>query len=239
MSLAISNLHVWVESKKILRGVTLTIRPGEIHALMGPNGSGKSSLAYAVMGHPHYKAKGTIHLDGKDIHLKPTEKRAIAGLFFALQSPIAIAGVSVFQLLKASHQEIFGTSLSIDSMKKYAQKLHFDESFLRRGIHDGFSGGEKKKAEILQALVLRPKYAIFDEIDTGLDVDALKIVASAVGELAKQKTGVLIITHYQRILRYMKPDYVHVLAHGTIVDSGKASLADKIEKEGYHAYRSI
>lgn len=266
--LTIQHLSVKVGGKEILKDVSLTIRGGEVQAVMGPNGSGKSTLAYALLGHPQYQyhmtnAKCQIILNKKNITHLSTEERAKKGLFLALQSPMAIPGVSVANLLRAAYQEIHGRKrhdgenkvqnpilarqwLASDmtiaefsgKLKNYAKILHLDESFLNRGIHDGFSGGEKKKVELLQALMLRPKFAIFDEIDTGLDVDALKVVAAAIGELAKQGTGVLVITHYQRILKYLVPRFVHVLVAGKIVKSGKARLAKEIEEEGYKKYLS-
>lgn len=252
MKLSIRNLHISIEGKEILHGVSLTIRSGEVHAVMGSNGSGKSTLAFGLMAHPAYKVKGNISLGSKKLTQQTTEERAKIGLFLALQSPIAIPGVSVTNLLRTAYQELHSEKKQkrtiqnpvlarrwkgVDLLKTYAKRLHLDESFLSRGIHDGFSGGEKKKMEMLQALILEPKFAIFDEIDTGLDVDALKTVASGIRMLRKNGTGILIITHYQRILKYLKPDYVHVLLEGRIVKSGKAALAEKIEKEGYHAYR--
>lgn len=259
-TLVIANLSASIEGKEILKGVALTVKQGEVHALMGPNGSGKSTLAYAVMGHPSLEVKGTVAIGKKNVASVPTDERAKLGLFLAFQAPLAIAGVSVSNLLRSSYQSLHGkTAKKIDSIqnpvlarrwqangmglaeftamvKSQAQTLKIDDSFLHRGIGDGFSGGEKKKMEMLQALVLAPKFAIFDEIDTGLDVDALKIVARGIEKLAQMGTGVIVITHYQRILRYIKPDRVHVLVAGQIRNSGGASLAKKIEEEGYAAY---
>jgi len=252
MLLTVSNLHASIEGKDILRGVSLKVKSGEVHAVMGPNGGGKSTLAYALMGHPSYKVKSQkskVYIGKKNIINLPTEERAKAGLFLALQSPIAVPGVTVVNLLRTALGDTkqktqnpvlsrqFAGSLPIEEfmhmIKTYAKELRIDESFLSRGIHDGFSGGEKKKIEMLQALVLAPKFAIFDEIDTGLDVDALKIVARGIGILAKRGTGIIIITHYQRILKYVKPDVVYILVNGKIVKTGKADLAKKIEDNGY------
>jgi Fe-S cluster assembly ATP-binding protein len=261
MSLTISNLHVSIENKKILHGLSLKVRSGEVHAIMGPNGSGKSTLAYALLGHPAYHTNGKILINKKDIAHLPTDERAKAGLFFALQSPVAVPGVSVMQLLRTAYQELHTVSRNIQDkthnpllsrrwyvsgmsileftaiVKKYARQLHIDESLLSRGIHDGFSGGEKKKIEMLTALVLSPKFAIFDEIDTGLDVDALKLVARGLSQLVKNGTGVIIITHYRRILNYITPDVVHILVNGKIVKSGNANVAKTLEEKGYAEYR--
>ena len=264
--LIIFKLRVSVMDKEILKGISISVGSGEVHAVMGPNGSGKSTLAMALMGHPSYKVLGSknkIQINGKNIVDLPTEERAKKGLFLAFQAPTAIPGVSVVNLLRSAYQEIYSangqsgqktdrlhnpllsrrwqaTGLTLteftQQLKQYARLLHLSKDFLSRGIHDGFSGGEKKKVEMLQALALRPKFAVFDEIDTGLDVDALKTVASGIGWLKKQGTGVIVITHYQRILRYVKPDFVHVLVAGKIVDTGGAALAKKIEEQGYQRY---
>lgn len=258
--LTVKNLHVFLEDKEILKGVSLTVDQRQVHVVMGPNGSGKSTLAYAIMGHPNYQVQSKIQIDSKDIFSLSTQERARAGLFLAIQSPIPIPGVSVSNLLRSAYQSIYGTSevnrqkiqnpllarrWNAGSMtlgdftkrlKEYASLLHINESFLHRGIHDGFSGGEKKKMEILQALMLAPKFAIFDEIDTGLDVDALRIVAKGIERLKKLGAGIVIITHYQRILKYIRPDIIHVLVSGKIVEEGTARLAQKIEKYGYSHY---
>lgn len=267
-TLVVSHLRASIENKEILRDVSLRIASGEVHAVMGPNGSGKSTLAYALMGHPSYvisNQSSVIKINGKKINTLPADERAKAGLFLAFQSPIAIPGVSVINLLRSAYQELHGsagsplrakkesgvgktaligrwnvTDMSLADftaiVKKHARDLRIEDSFLSRGIHDGFSGGEKKKIEMLQALTLSPKFAIFDEIDTGLDVDALKVVARGVSLLATSGTGVIIITHYQRILKYLKPDVVHILVKGKIVKTGKASLAREIEDKGYKRY---
>ncbi len=274
MKLTLRNVRVWVDlpaqagGKEILHGVSFSIAPGEVHAVMGPNGSGKSTLAYGLMAHPAYKVKGNILLGSKKLNQLTTEARAKRGLFLTLQSPLAIPGVSVTNLLRRAYQEVHPLSLRSSrqvyqkhpiqnpllsrrwkgadmslaefsaKLKENANFLHLDESFLSRGINDGFSGGEKKKVEMLQALMLEPKFVIFDEIDTGLDVDALKTVASGIELLRKKGVGVLLITHYQRILKYVVPDMVHVMVGGRIVKSGKAALAEKIEREGYSTYDS-
>lgn len=267
-SLTIRNLHASVEDKEILNGVDLTIKPGELHVVMGPNGSGKSTLANTLMGHPAYTVlnvpslkpkgkKGAILVGTTDLTEASPQERALAGVFLAFQSPIAVPGVSVVSLLRTSYQLLHpaeadgkksksaqnmrtswnasGMSLSefMKRLKSIAADLSLSESFLSRGIHDGFSGGEKKKIEMLQALVLSPSYAVFDEIDTGLDVDALKTVAYGIERLKSSGSGILVITHYQRILKYLSPDFVHVLVAGKIVKTGPASLAKTIEEEGY------
>lgn len=260
MTLKITNLHASVEGKEILRGVSVTVKAGEVHAVMGPNGSGKSTFAAVLLGHPSYTAKGKIFIGGKNITGLTTEERAKKGLFLAFQSPVAISGVTVTNLLRSAYEARFakkktptavqnpvlarrmsvgGMSIGAftDMVKSHATRLDLKEELLRRSIHEGFSGGEKKKIEMLQALVLPTKFAIFDEIDTGLDVDALRSVSKGIEELTKKGVGILIITHYQRILHYVKPDVVHILVSGKIVQTGKAELAKTIEDEGYGSYR--
>lgn len=242
--LVINNLHVNVEETEILKGVNLTIKTGEVHAVMGPNGTGKSTLAYALMGHPKYKVtKGDATLDGKDLlELDPNERSKL-GLFLAFQYPIAIPGVSVANFLrtainahrKAKDPEDKGISIP-DFRKKLKEKmalLDMDESFAGRYLNDGFSGGEKKRVEILQMATLEPKFSILDETDSGLDIDALKIVAHGINTISNKDQGILVITHYQRILNYITPDFVHVMLNGRIVESGGPELALHLEEEGY------
>lgn len=242
--LVINNLHVNVEETEILKGVNLTIKTNEVHAVMGPNGTGKSTLAYALMGHPKYKVtKGDATLDGKDLlELDPNERSKL-GLFLAFQYPIAIPGVSVANFLrtainahrKAQDPEDKGISIP-DFRKKLKEKmalLDMDESFAGRYLNDGFSGGEKKRVEILQMATLEPKFSILDETDSGLDIDALKIVAHGINTISNKDQGILVITHYQRILNYITPDFVHVMLNGRIVESGGPELALHLEEEGY------
>jgi Fe-S cluster assembly ATP-binding protein len=250
MSLSVSQLSVSVAGKDILDKVSITIQNGKLHVLMGPNGSGKSTLAAALMASPSYiitDPKYLLKLDNTDITKFPTEKRATSGLFLGFQNPISVPGVSVANLLKtavSAKKDIKKTEkrtqnpfLSVwDFNKKLiaeGQKLGIQKELLGRGINEDFSGGEKKKIEMLQAIIIKPKYAIFDEIDTGLDVDALKTVAGGLTTLIKNGTGVLLITHYQRILKYVKPDKVHILVKGKIVEEGNFNLVKAIEKDGY------
>jgi Fe-S cluster assembly ATP-binding protein len=236
--LKIENLHVNVDGKEILIGVDLELKKGEIHALMGPNGSGKSTLSFAIMGHPKYKiTKGKITLDGKNVLDMAVDERAKAGLFLSFQYPSEIEGVTLANFLKTAYSEVKGSKITImDFMKLLYEKmdlLKIDHKFAKRHVNVGFSGGEKKRTEILQMAVLQPKFGILDETDSGLDVDALRIVASSVKKLVSSELGVLIITHYQRILHYVKPDKVHVLIDGKIVKSGSHKLAEEIEQKGY------
>jgi Fe-S cluster assembly ATP-binding protein len=241
--LKIQNLHVRHEEREILHGVDLVIRGGEIHALMGPNGSGKSTLANTIMGHPSYEVtEGSIVFNGDDITEAPAHERARAGLFLAFQYPVAVPGVSVANFLRmainAKREEPikvkeFGVQLS-----RAVQMLDVDRSFTSRHLNDGFSGGEKKRAEILQMAMLAPAIAVLDETDSGLDIDALRIVAHGVVKLhAEQGLGALIITHYQRILDYITPEFVHVLMDGRIVLEGGPELVARLEREGYDPIR--
>jgi len=241
--LKVDNLHVMVEGKEILRGVSLVIRQGEVHAVMGPNGSGKSTLAYALMGHPNYKlqiinAKCQISLDGKSLLDKTPNQRVKMGLFLAFQYPVAVEGVTVEQLLR----KVAGKGLSALEFRKYlnqeARKLGIKEELLRRSLNDGFSGGEKKRVEILQLAILKSKYAILDETDSGLDIDALRAIANGILHIANRKMGIILITHYQRLLQFIKPDFVHVMVGGKIVKSGGKELAEALERRGYGAFRS-
>ena len=244
--LEIRDLHVSVETEAgatpILNGVNLTMRTGETHAIMGPNGSGKSTLAYTIAGHPKYTVTGgTITFDGEDVLEMSVDERARAGLFLAMQYPVEIPGVTVTNFLRTAKTALDGEAPSIRSwtkdVKSAMTNLRMDPKFAQRNVNEGFSGGEKKRHEILQLEVLKPKFAVLDETDSGLDVDALKIVSEGVNR-AKEATGlgVLLITHYTRILRYIRPDYVHVVVAGKIVEEGGPELADRLEEEGYDRF---
>ena len=242
-TLEIQNLRVSVEGKPILKGLSLSVRKGEIHAIMGPNGSGKSTLANALLGHPKYEVEeGKIFYQGEDILELSADERARKGLFLAFQYPTAIPGVSVANFLRMAlnaRRKEQGIEKPLPPkefralMKEKMALLKMDESFAGRYINDGFSGGEKKRAEILQMAVLKPEIAILDETDSGLDIDALRIVSEGVNALAGPDLGVLLITHYQRILNYIKPHFVHVLVDGRIVKSGGPELAHELEAQGY------
>lgn len=244
--LEIRDLHVTVETDEgttpILNGVSLTVKTGETHAIMGPNGSGKSTLAYTIAGHPKYTVTGgTITFDGEDVLEMEVDERARAGLFLAMQYPVEIPGVTVTNFLRTAKTAIDGEAPAIrqwtKDVKDSMKNLRMDAKFAQRNVNEGFSGGEKKRHEILQLEMLKPKLAVLDETDSGLDVDALKIVSEGVNR-AKESTGlgVLLITHYTRILRYIKPDFVHVMVAGKIVEEGGAELADRLENEGYDRF---
>jgi len=244
--LEIKNLQVSVVTdagnKEILRGVDLTIKSGETHAIMGPNGSGKSTLAYSIAGHPQYLITGgSVTLDGTDVLEMSVDERAKAGLFLAMQYPVEVPGVSVSNFLRTAVTAIRGEAPKVRTwvgeVKEAMASLNIDTAFSERNVNEGFSGGEKKRHEILQMELLRPKIAILDETDSGLDVDALRIVSEGVNRVkANSDLGVMLITHYTRILRYIKPDFVHVFANGKIVEEGGPELADKLEEKGYAEY---
>lgn len=244
--LEIKDLHVSVTTeqgdKEILKGVDLTLKQGEIHAIMGPNGSGKSTLSYAIAGHPRYEVtSGSIHLDGEDVLEMGVDERAHAGLFLAMQYPVEIPGVTNSNFLRTAKTAIDGEAPAIRTwmkdVKTAMENLRMDQSFANRNVNEGFSGGEKKRNEILQLELLKPKFAVLDETDSGLDVDALKIVSEGVNR-AKDNTGlgVMLITHYTRILRYIKPDFVHVFVDGRIAEQGGPELATRLEEEGYDRF---
>jgi Fe-S cluster assembly ATP-binding protein len=245
-TLEIKNLHVSVVteqgSKQILRGVDLTINSGEIHAVMGPNGSGKSTLAYSVAGHPKYEVTdGSILLDGEDVLEMSVDERARAGMFLAMQYPVEVPGVSVSNFLRTAKTALSGEAPKlrewVGDLKEAMGNLRMDPDFTERNVNEGFSGGEKKRHEILQLELLKPKIAILDETDSGLDVDALKVVSEGVNRAHENTNlGVLLITHYTRILRYIKPDFVHVFVAGKVAEQGGAELAERLENEGYDRY---
>lgn len=236
--LRIEDLHVSVEGKEILKGLNLTINKGEVHALMGPNGSGKSTLAYVLMGHPKYEVtSGKVWYKGEDILAQKPNDRAKKGLFLAFQYPTPIPGVTVMNFLRAALKSVRGKEVPakdfLKILKEKMQLLEIADQFSNRYINDGFSGGEKKRHEILQMAILEPEMAILDETDSGLDIDALKTVAKGVNRLIGPNLGILLITHYQRMLNYIKPDFVHVLVDGRIVQSGDGKLALELEEKGY------
>ncbi len=259
MALEIRDLYVSVEDKEILKGVSLTVERGTTHALMGPNGSGKSTLSYALMGHPKYRVtSGDILLDGQSLLGLSPDQRARLGLFLAMQYPVAVSGVTLYTFLHAAVSAVRGYSdrarktgggrlnAHLMPMREFRRELNeklellnMDPAFLRRYLNEGFSGGEKKRAEILQMALLRPKYAVLDETDSGLDIDALRIVSEGINTLRDEfNMGLLVITHYQRILNYVRPDVVHVFVDGRIIKSGDARLVDMLEAEGYEWART-
>jgi len=245
-TLEIKNLHVSVVteagSKEILRGVDLTISSGETHAIMGPNGSGKSTLAYSIAGHPKYEVtEGEILLDGENVLEMSPDERARAGLFLAMQYPVEIPGISVSNFLRTAKTAIDGEAPAlrpwIKEVKETMANLRMDSAFSERNVNEGFSGGEKKRHEILQLELLKPAFAVLDETDSGLDVDALKIVSEGVNRAQDANNmGVLLITHYTRILKYIKPDFVHVFVAGKVAEEGGPELAERLEAEGYDRY---
>jgi len=258
MALEIHDLHVEVDGKEILKGVSLSVERGSTHALMGPNGSGKSTLSYTLMGHPNYRiTQGDIHIDGVSLLEMAPDKRAREGLFLAMQYPVAVSGVTLYSFLHAATSAVrgyggksrkatrgrFGAHLM--PMREFRKEvnekldlLKMDPAFLRRYLNEGFSGGEKKRAEILQMALLKPKFAILDETDSGLDIDALRIVSKGINTLQSElDMGLLVITHYQRILNYIHPDVVHIFVDGLVVKTGDAKLVEILEEQGYEWVR--
>lgn len=248
-TLEIKNLHVSVETeqgpKQILRGVDLTIKSGETHAVMGPNGSGKSTLAYSIAGHPKYEVTdGEILLDGENVLEMSVDERARAGLFLAMQYPVEVPGVSVSNFLRTAKTALTGEAPAlrewVGELKTAMKNLRMDSDFTERNVNEGFSGGEKKRHEILQLELLKPKFAVLDETDSGLDVDALKVVSEGVNRAkTNNQLGILLITHYTRILNYIKPDYVHVFVSGKVAERGGPELAERLEAEGYDRYLKV
>ena len=250
--LEIKNLHATVEDNEILKGVNLTLKSGEIHALMGPNGSGKSTLAYVIAGHPHYEiTEGDILLDGESMLEMEADERTAAGIFLAFQYPVAVPGVSVANFLRTAVSNVRGYTEQENSrsgvigsnlmpMREFRRELNakmkeynVDSAFARRYLNDGFSGGEKKRTEVLQMAMLEPKFAILDESDSGLDIDALRVVSDGINKLATEERGFLMITHYQRMLNYVKPDYISIFYGGRIVKTGGPEIATILEEKGY------
>jgi Fe-S cluster assembly ATP-binding protein len=239
-SLEIKNLHVAIGEKEIVKGLSLTLRQGEVHAIMGPNGTGKSTLSKAIAGHPDYAiTSGDVLIDGQSILALEPDERARAGIFLAFQYPSEIPGVSIANFLRAARQARMAEGEELDATGYYKRLyskmdlLKIDRKFTSRAVNDGFSGGEKKRCEILQMAMLEPKFALMDETDSGLDIDALRIVADGVNTMRGPDLGVLLITHYQRLLEYIVPDFVHVMYDGNIVKSGDKSLALELEAKGY------
>jgi Fe-S cluster assembly ATP-binding protein len=239
-ALTVDNLNVNIADKKILRGLSLVVPRGEVHAIMGPNGSGKSTLAKVLAGHPDYQVtQGSVNMDGQDLLSLDPDERARIGLFLAFQYPSEIPGVSIANFLRAALQSRLPEGEELEATDYYArlyekmELLGMDRSFTSRSVNEGFSGGEKKRTEILQMAMLEPKYAVLDETDSGLDIDALKVVAHGVNSLRGPNVGILLITHYQRLLNYIVPDHVHVMVAGRIVRSGRKELALDLEERGY------
>jgi Fe-S cluster assembly ATP-binding protein len=241
--ISINQLTSMVEDKPILKGINLEINAGEIHVIMGPNGAGKSTLANVLMGHPAHKVTGgAVDFMGKDLLSMKVDERAKAGLFMSFQYPQEVPGVTVENFLRTAKKELCGIMPSVTlfqkDLKKHMQQLNMDEKYLNRYLNQGFSGGEKKKNEILQMAVLAPKLAILDETDSGLDIDAIREVYETVQKLASEKNAIIVITHYSKILEYIKPDFVHILVDGKIVESGDLRLAERIEESGYDHFKT-
>ncbi len=247
--LEIKNLHVEVEGKEIIKGLDLKVKQGEIHAIMGPNGAGKSTLSYAVMGHPRYNiTQGQILIDGEDIKELPVDERARKGIFLAFQYPVSIPGLNLANFLKYAYNAVKGKDIKNKGeelvytlqfqkiLKEKMKVLNIKESFVERNLNEGFSGGEKKKAEILQLAILQPRFAFLDETDSGLDVDSLKVVANGINKLFGPNLGIVLVTHYQRILRYIQPHFVHIMVNGKIVKTGNHKLAEEVEEKGYDEF---
>lgn len=242
--LEIKDVHAAAEDKEILKGLNLSVNKGEVHVIMGPNGAGKSTLMNVIMGHPKYKVvKGSIFFEGEDITKLKTDERAKKGIFMSFQTPEEIPGITVEDLLRTARTSITGKPLKLLAFRRELQQkmalLKMDESYAERYLNVGFSGGEKKKNEIIQMLMLNPKLAILDETDSGLDVDAVKIVSNGIKEFKSKDNSMLIITHNSKILEYLKPDYVHVLLDGRIVKTGSASLIDEINENGFEEFKKI
>jgi len=245
MSLVISNLHAKIDDTEILKGVNLEIPKGEVHAIMGPNGSGKSTLSKIICGHEDYEVTaGSVTMDGEDVLEMEVDERSRAGVFLAFQYPMEVPGVSNANFLRAALQARLPKGEEIDAVKFYHTMydkmdfLEMDRKFTGRAVNEGFSGGEKKRNEILQMMMLDPKYCLLDETDSGLDIDALKVVAKGVNSMRSEDRGFLLITHYQRLLDYIKPDKIHVMADGQIVRTGGFELAEELETDGYDFLKS-
>src|ERR1700716_1282634 len=244
--LSVDNLHVTIADKKIVRGLSLSVPRGEVHAIMGPNGSGKSTLAKVLAGHPDYQVtQGKVTMDGENLLELEPDERARRGLFLAFQYPSEIPGVTIANFLRAAVQARLPEGEELEATEYYAKlyekmdMLEMDRSFTSRSVNEGFSGGEKKRNEILQLAMLEPKYAVLDETDSGLDIDALKVVANGVNSIRGPDRGILVITHYQRLLDYIVPDHVHVMVQGRIVRSGGKELALELEEKGYESYEEV
>jgi Fe-S cluster assembly ATP-binding protein len=232
-----TGVHVWIAEKEVVKGVDLEVSAGEIHAIMGPNGSGKSTLANALMGHPSYTLEGTVHLAGEDVTSLSPDEKARKGMFLAFQYPVAVPGVTVASFLRAAVSAVRGAEVPVREFRKELlarmEDLEMDPAFAGRYLNDGFSGGEKKRLEILQLLMLKPRFALLDETDSGLDIDALKVVAEGINAAASQDVGMVLVTHYQRLLNHVRPRVVHVFMDGRIVRTGGPELALELEERGY------